>query len=340
MKKGFILAIACLILLSSVVSAQNFVIESVHAVVDGKSDRLDEHEDITVKHGSVLLIKVRFENQYTKDSEIEVDVELSGTILDIDKGDNIYEVEDSNIQPEDSGTVTLEFFIPYITEDDDFWLELEAYAEADNGDNYEYLFTHKIELNKPENELIISNLRLSKNVVGCDAKSTTIFFDILNTGRTDENDMGYIIKNDLEGIYIERVALKISEGEISPISEIINIRDLPAGEHTIDILAYCNDKETSVKKTISLTKESCGTQSPQTQPAQQQNTQTTTQNQPTTTEPTQPSTTTQQTTQTQSSRSTRVIITKEKTSKAPTTLIISTLVIIAGLVTYFVINKK
>ncbi|MBW2979801.1 hypothetical protein KY360_00105 [Candidatus Woesearchaeota archaeon] len=284
-----------LILLSSFASAQrytsgdgNFVIEAVYAIVNGERDKLEENEEIIVRPGSLLQIKGTFKNEFTEEEDIDIDVALEGEIRDINDGRSLRTDDDVEVKPEESGTIILEFEIPFATYDNDFKVELEVDAESEDNDNYEFIFDHRIEIRKPEHELAINNLKLSKSSIVCDP-SVTLSFDIINTGGANEKDVRYLIENSAIGVHIEKSDLNMDEGDITPITETINTYNMPNGEYYLYILAYCNDDKTSVRRTLTIKKEGCSTQSTGTQTFTQQ--QPPTQTQPgtyVTTQPTQP----------------------------------------------------
>ncbi|MFC1704928.1 hypothetical protein ACFLZ6_01215 [Nanoarchaeota archaeon] len=338
LNRFIIQTIACLILLSTLVNASlyasndgKFIIHDVTAIVDGKSDLLDKYEDIDVRPGSKVQIKVTVESFYTSDDDVDIDVQLSGDIADIDGGSNINEDEDVELEPGQKRNVILEFEIPYATIDDDFDGEFSINAEADNGKDYDYDFGHKIVINKPDHELKIGDMQLSTDAISCEP-SVGLTFQIINTGDHSEEDFKYIIENGAIGLHIQESNIMISEGEILEVNEIINVKNFPVGEHNLHITAVCNNEETSVRRTIILKKEACGTESTTTQPdSTSQTTQTTTQQPSTTT--TQPSTTTN--TQPNNVR----VIGSRREPEMPTGLIISIAAIAIAFIVFLIMKK-
>jgi hypothetical protein len=335
--KVLMLAAAFLILLSSFANAQ-LVIGDIYSIVNGKEDVLSEDEKIYATLGSILQIKVRFENGYTEEEDVEVDVEIRGTIDDIDDGDSLDKSDDINLNSEEYDHLILEFPIPRITDSDDYYLELEIDAKDENGISYNINRRHKIEVKKSEHEVRINDLSLSKNVVSCDP-SIIVYFDILNTGMNHEDDLKFTIDSEELDMHLMEMDWYIEEGEIISIDRIVDLnRDAPAGDYQIEVNAYCNEDRSSIKRMIPIKKEAC-TNSQVSQPQQ------TTQQTSTLTS----GTTTQQTTQ--SSSSTNQVISYQNTyvqqnkeSPMKKILIINGAIIGVGIVIYLVgsaiIKKK
>jgi hypothetical protein len=282
--KVLMLAAAFLIILSSFANAQ-LAIGDVYSTVNGKKEVLSENEKIFVTLDSTFSVQVRFKNDYTTEEDVEVDINIRGKIDDIDDGDAIDRSDDINLDSEEYGTLILSFKIPQVTDSDDYYFDFEIDAEDENGVNYRIDRRHKIEVKKSEDEVRIQNLKLGKSIIQCDA-SIQVSFDILNTGAKDEDDLKYTIENEDLDMHLTEIDWFIEEGEIMNIDEVISVnKDAPPGEYEIVVNAYCNEDKSSIRKTIKVTKESCGetNQRPETQQSSQQTeVQSTTQTQPST----------------------------------------------------------
>ncbi len=343
MKKYIAIFAFVLLVLSSSVFAADFELTAIHAIVDGKTDILTEGETIEVRQESKLEIVAFFDNNYLEEDEIEVDAEIDGLIDGIDKGGDLKDDGDANINPEDSGKASMEFRIPPLTYDDNYNLEINIDAQADNGESYSWAYVHRLKIIKPEDELKISNVALSKEVIGCDDTSIAVSFDILNSGGRVERDLKYIISIIGTEVYVERPNQVIEEGNEFPVSENLDIGNLPEGLYYIYIDAYCNEDETSVRRSVPLKKDCSAKSAASTTSTSQQYTPpsstsyTTIQTTSTASQPTQAA---QATTSQQVNRKGTSIVVKENgiDNKISILLIVNVSILVAGIITFLVVS--
>ena len=162
--KGIILVIICILLSSTLVSA-DLNLRKVVAIVDGNEEVLSVGEEIFVRPGSVLQIKATFENEFTKLEDTDIDISMEGEIFDIDGGSDIREEDDLDLESESSGSIILTFNIPRTTIINDYDLSLEIDADDDDGASYSFDHDHQIEIIKAEHEVLIDNIELSKTTI-------------------------------------------------------------------------------------------------------------------------------------------------------------------------------
>ena len=346
--KGIILAIACLVLLSSFVSA-TFVLRNIYAISGSTEDVLEDGENIYVRPGTSLQIKVSFENDFTDEEDLDIDVDVEGLIDDIDDGTTLKRTDSISLDPDSSGSITLTFDIPYALPDNNYDLELDIDAEDDDGTTYNYDYDFPIDILKPEHELQIDNLKLSKDTVDCESE-IGVSFEIINTGDKDEDDLKYIIENSDLDMYFKVTNMNLDEGRTLSVSKTVtfdpNVAD---DDYTINVYAYCDSDETSVKKSVTLEKKDCDpAQDDTSDDDQQQDTQDDTQQTDSDTDTSnQPDDSTQDT-QSQQGTLPRVIIIPESEPKEekpllPFALLTTLTITIVALISYFLIsipNKK
>ncbi|MBW2984242.1 hypothetical protein KY361_03955 [Candidatus Woesearchaeota archaeon] len=346
--KGLILAVAYLILLSTFVSAENFTVRGVYAIIGSNEDLLADGEEIFVRPGTTLQIKGVFENKFSTESKVDADIDMEGIIEDIDGGSNIQKSGSLDLDPESVDSIILTFQIPHTTTGNDYKLDIEIDAQDDNDNKYNYDYDYPIEIIKPEHEVMIDNIELGSDVIECEP-NIDISFDILNTGDRKEDDVKYIIENAALGIYLKRTGLILDEGKTTSIAKKVVVDEsAPAGDYTIDISAYCDDDRTSVRRSAAIKKEACSAAA-QTNTQTQQDTQSSTQQTDSTTavnnqpadSPPADTPSSEQGTGTQQ----RVVILPDieqpkKTSPLPVILLISTAIIVMAITAYFVINTK
>ena len=348
--KGLILAVAYLVLLSAFVSAENITLRGVYAIIGSNEDLLHDGEEIYVRPGSTLKIKGVFENKFMEEDKVDADIDMDGIIDDIDGGSNLHKSGNLDLDPETVDSIILTFEIPYATTGNDYKLELEINADDDYNNNYDYDYDYPIEIIKPEHEVMIDNIELGSDVIGCEP-SIDISFDILNTGDRNEDDVKYIIENEALEAYFRGTGLIIDEGKMKSITKTVIVEDsAPPGDYTIDVSAYCDDDRTSVKRSITIEKEACNpaaqtddttTQQDTQSSTQQTDTDTTVNNEPADSQPadTQPSE------QGDAGTQPRAIIVPDieqpkKRSPLPVILLISIAIIVIAITAYFAINAK
>ncbi len=180
-------------------------ISKIIITVDGDKNTFDENEvldedSFDIEPGSEVEVKVELENKFPKDTKISIDVEFEEFVIEnIDDGDDLEpedDIEDLELDADKDETVTAEFRIPLLVEDEDEQpIVIEITAEDEEGGEYDLLFDNFIVVvDKESHKLIFNRAELSKAAVSCD-RSTMLDVEIINTGADDE-DVILTIRND------------------------------------------------------------------------------------------------------------------------------------------------
>jgi hypothetical protein len=269
MKKLVLLAIS-LLLFTQVVSAQEYLaIKNIKVYVD--DDKVsgidDEGGDIdNVLPESVIKVKVTIENNYPRESKTEIeDIEISGTIFDIDDGDDLEEDNDiDDIKAGKDETVELEFEIPLEVEEDSFDFELVVEGENETGGflNDSAFFTVKIE--KEKHDVRIYRAELGSTELKCN-RNTDLKVKVVNFGSRDEDDVELTVTNEVLEINKRAIIdnldndLTDDDSKFSKSYTITVPEDVEAGTYNIDVKVEYDDGDETDEKTVSLTVVDCET---------------------------------------------------------------------------------
>ena len=192
MKKLLLITLMIILVLATAVHADGeLLIDDAEVNVDGDKDKnADENGGtIEVKPGSNIEIEIKLKNTFERDSDIEInDIEIIGTLFDIDDGDDIeVEIDEFDLDVRDSEKVTLEFEVPLVVEEDMFELLIEIRAEDDNGTDYDIQIDYDVDVEKDRHELVFERLDMAPTTVSCD-ELVQVDFTIVNIGREDEEE--------------------------------------------------------------------------------------------------------------------------------------------------------
>lgn len=166
-------------------------IKEIKAYVDGdKVSGADETGGTidNVKPESTVKLKIKLENLYSRESKIGIDnIEVTGTIEEIDDGDDIEEEEDGiDIDAENDETVELVFEIPLEVEDESFDLILSIGGEDDYGVVYSKEIDFTVKVEKDKHNLKFQRFELGNEEIKC-GSSTELLVSIANIGSKDED---------------------------------------------------------------------------------------------------------------------------------------------------------
>ena len=258
-------------------------------VNDDKQSADEGGGTISVIPDSSLTLKVKVENLYDTSidkAKIE-DIEVMGTLEEIDDGDDLEDSADEfDLSPGRDKTVTLTFPIPLrLGTDETFKLVLTAEGEDENGTTQKEEIQFDVDVDKEKHEIRLIRDDITPTKVTCD-RDAVMVLRYINTGEEDE---------DVE-LVIDAPMVKFSEREEFTLTEDIddddNERELTfnmdldgvaPGIYTIPTKALYYDSRKTVEEALTIEVGSCGTSQP-TQP-----TTPTTPSEPTTpAQPTQP----------------------------------------------------
>ena len=259
---------------SNLSASQSFVIKvdkgarlaisDLDITIDGESDKnVNNNSKISeeAKPGSKVELKIELENLFDKEEDLEIeDVDIEVTIEDIDDGDDLEEEGDGiDIKQGKDETATVEFEIPLEVEEGEYDVLINADGEDENNTRHEALFIVKLEVDKEQHEIRITNAQISPSTVQCQ-RQISINAEIMNTGAKDEDEVSLEISNPQLGISSLTGGIELDEGTDDNVySKLLNYRigeNVAAGIYPITIKTKYDGKESDTK-TLNLEVKDC-----------------------------------------------------------------------------------
>ncbi|MFQ5475237.1 MAG: hypothetical protein ACE5DM_05370, partial [Candidatus Nanoarchaeia archaeon] len=259
MKRLFAIIFAIILLSSFVSAVDELVIKGIDVEVDGDRDRRADETGgtIKVKPGSEVEIDIKLENIFDKDTDEDInDIDVIGTIADIDDGDDLEEELDIfDLSPGHSNRDKMKFQIPYKVEDKSYELVLAVTAESDNGTDYDFELKFDIDIDKERHELIMRYFDLAPAVVECE-RDITGDFTILNIGKEDEDDVKIeVLAPSFDYYFTDNFSFVRdpydSDAEYSK-RFMLNATGVTPGIYQVEARAKYGSRTLSEKKTISV----------------------------------------------------------------------------------------
>ena len=290
-KFRFILTILlAFILVSSIVFAagNRLEIKKIDAKVGSKTDKdLKDGDTISrdAEPDNSLEIKVKVENNFTSSEDLDIeDITVTVTVEGIDDGDDLEEEsQEFDLKQGKTKTVTLNFKIPLIVDEDSYSIVIEAEGTDENGTDHSKTANIDLEVDKDDDQIIFRSVSVTPSNVKC-SRTVTLSADLLNIGSDDQDEVVYETKSPDLGIDIRQANIEMSEdidedeNEFRRSDTIQIPKTVAAGSYPIVLTAYYDTDKRADSKTLNLLVEDC----PVTQATQQQATQT----QPQVTQPT------------------------------------------------------
>ncbi len=225
-------------------------IDDVDITIDGKKKNLDDGDSFDAKPGDEVSLKIKVKNTYDENIDIE-DVEVSvdsDSELDFDETENINRIRD-----DDTETVKMDFEVPVDVdyEEAPFEVRIRVEGEDENGAKHEEEWAFEIDIDKEKHELRITNININSN---CEYREALITTEIINTGRSDEDEGVLLIR--IEDLGIEEITknIELDEGEETTIRTKIRLPDnVKEGTYEVEARAYTSSNSndlTDTKTTI------------------------------------------------------------------------------------------
>lgn len=268
-KLRFILAIliAGIVLSSGVLAASKLIIKDIDVKVGGKSDKgLNDGDTIDrdAEPGDAIEIKVKLENNFTASEDLDIeDITVTTTIEEIDDGDDLDdESSDFDLKQGKTKTVTFNFKVPIIVDEDSYNIVIEAEGDDENGSNQDASATIELNVDKNNDELLLETASVSPSTVKCQ-KSISVKGKILNIGSNDQDEVVYEVKGDDLGINVRQANIEMSEdiddddNEFERTDTIILPKNLEIGQYPIIFTAYYDTNNQADTKTLFLNVEEC-----------------------------------------------------------------------------------
>ncbi|MEK6949952.1 MAG: putative Ig domain-containing protein, partial [Nanoarchaeota archaeon] len=250
---------------SNLSASQSFVIKvdkgsrlaisDLDITIDGKTDKnVNNNSKITeeAKPGSKVEFKIELENLFDKEEDLEIeDIDIEVTIEDIDDGDDLEEEGNGiDIKQGKDDTVNVEFEIPLEVEEGEYDVLINADGEDENNTRHEALFIIKLEVDKEQHEIRITNAQISPPTVQCQ-RQISINAEIMNTGAKDEDEVSLEISNPQLGISSLTEGIELDEGTDDNVySKLLGYKiseDTASGVYPIAIKTKYGGKESDTE---------------------------------------------------------------------------------------------
>ncbi len=222
----------------------------------------DVAED-NIKPGDKVQIEVRLENSFSASSDPEIEgIEVEATIKDIDDGDDLdLDVEDFDLKPGRSKTVTMDFTVPdEVKHNAKYEIVLTADGRDKDGKRYTANSRGFLRIEKEKHEVHIKDITLTPSLVSC-SRSVTINVDVVNRGRENERNARLKISSDSLGISQEDT-LDLDENPsdsdfTAERTHSFAIAAAAKGEHTVTVQTFYDRETLSETLTKTLTVAEC-----------------------------------------------------------------------------------
>lgn len=201
-----LLILALMIPLASAASKLNVM--DLKAYVDGDKDsNVDENGGTIQDVAPESELKVRFEvhNLYTDDEDVKIkNILATATLEDIDDGsDIVLESDKFSLEADQDESITFEFKIPLVVEEDTYDLKIEVEGEDTNDStDYNIDIDLQVKVEKESSKLKFYDYNFTDHVLICEY-NTILNIGLINIGdEDDEEDVELIIRSSRLGIDI------------------------------------------------------------------------------------------------------------------------------------------
>ncbi|MAE42943.1 hypothetical protein CMO93_04170 [Candidatus Woesearchaeota archaeon] len=179
-------------------------VKDIKVYVDGKKESGADEDGgkIDAIPGSKLELKIKLENLYTDDEDVDIEeITIEGTLEDIDNGDDIEDdADDFDIKAEKDKDVTLKFDIPMEVEEDDYDLIVEIEGQNENGFPYSKTIEFEVEVEKEKHDVVFDKLEFLESSFQC-GQPANLKVKVVNLG-TEAEEVKLVISNQESRINI------------------------------------------------------------------------------------------------------------------------------------------
>jgi hypothetical protein len=240
----------------------NFVVDYIKVSAGGKSgSELTNGKTIKGKATpeSEVIVKIKMLNEYSEDDNVDIDVDGTVTIKDIDDGDDLEEEDSTTIESDDKETMEFTFKIPKEVEEKTYEMEILLEADDDNGREYDKTYNLKLKVDKEDHLIEIEKADLEPKSISC-SDGSTLSVSILNMGSKEEKKVRLTVFNSRLGINLDKM-LDLEEAPDRSArfkTDIpIDTTGLPEGQYSIPVNVYYNQDTLSDSKNAILTVAPC-----------------------------------------------------------------------------------
>ncbi len=213
---------------------------------------------------SELRFNLNIENTFSDDEDVDInDITVKVTILEIDDGEDIEEEsEEFDLDSDSNEDVNVYVNIPLSVNAGNYDVLIEALGEDDSGNEHTAQMNLKLDIDKEQNEVIVSEASLFPEKIKCSG-SSTLTATIKNIGtKPQEKAQLEIINSDL-GVNFVLKDIELQEDPFDGDDEytkklVVNVdRNTKAGTYPIQVRAYLQEGILWETKKVNLVVEAC-----------------------------------------------------------------------------------
>ncbi len=241
-------------------------IYDIDVAVDSKYDDVGPGEDINEKArpGSKITLEVELKNRWTSTEKIDIeDIKITGTLKDIDDGDDLEEETDSfDLKYNTRVRKTLTFTVPLNADEGFYDFKINAEGTEKNGADDAAETTIRLEVDRKSHDLVIYSAELGSSTVTCN-RQTTLYVKVANLGSTYEERAVLTASNGVLGLdFGKQFELgKDARDDNNILEEQIPIdaKNLSAGTYKILLKTYYDGTTLHDQQSVDLTVKDCTT---------------------------------------------------------------------------------
>ena len=242
-------------------------ISDLDIIIDGdqESDVVDgEKIGKNAKPSSEMELRIRVQNNFKKESDIDIDdITIRATLMDSDEEEiDEAEIDLGNLEAdENSDDKSIMFNIPLDVKDEKHIIEINIDGDDDNGVSHNLKWRVYFDIEKKSHEIVISKAYLTPESVKC-TRTASLNIELMNIGATTEDEVRLSIVNNDLGINVDKKDIELNrnpESSDNTYEETVGIdaKDKAAGTYPITIRAYYGETLLDDIKTVNLVVEDC-----------------------------------------------------------------------------------
>jgi len=231
-------------------------IDKVKIEINGDDETVDDGDDVEVKVGDKIVLRVTLENDYSSSEDVELEnVYFETTADDSDWDFADEESDEEDIKENDDETFEISFTIDDDMDDDSSDILIQAYADDGDEDFEHYAeLEFSLEVDKEDDEITISSMSFAQSQIRCTDSTATLTVRIKNTGTDDQSDSAVQVSSSSFNYNKKYSDIDLDEGDSSTRSFVIPVpSNIKEGDYTFTVKSYYKDTKQTDADTVKLT---------------------------------------------------------------------------------------
>jgi uncharacterized membrane protein len=239
-------------------------IKKVVVTVNGQDDKsLNDGDTIkALKPGDSLTIKVEVENQFSTSSSEDRDLENVRVTLDSENDIDLSDTEQT-IDSISADSTEDQTFDATVTDAASGTYRLQVTADGNGQSPFTGRYAERIvvflKVERESHELAIRSASISPSILACGAtRNVDAKAHIVNTGKSNENDVSVELAIPALGISVRKDAIKLDKSDETTRTISATLPDsVKPGTYEADIVTYFAGTSESDRKALTLKVEDC-----------------------------------------------------------------------------------